>query len=209
VLVYCRLSNYRGVISEPYEDMSLTGNTDNLQSLKDRISSLRPYLVMRDQDTNLQFEVLEIFPDGRRGHISTQTVRELVAMLHDMNVQIEASLPHLTERHKVDISKSIRELQYQDLRYFRYQLCNPYEEPSIFVRKHVVVLSMNPLRAIFTAERLYLVAPVGASALLYLIQGHMEGMLHFFSRQCDRLTVSTGARYDDRERWDTYSSNNY
>jgi hypothetical protein len=46
----------------------------------------------------------------------------------------------------------------------------------VIIRKHVVVLSMNPLRAIVTADRLYLVAPLGAAALLYLIQGHMEGV---------------------------------
>jgi hypothetical protein len=103
-----------------------------------------------------------------------------------------------------DISKCIRELQYQDLRYFRYQLCNPYEEPSVIIRKHVVVLSMNPLRAIVTADRLYLVAPLGAAALLYLIQGHMEGVC-VCVRACvcylRSLTVYyvCGRRYDDGE----------
>lgn len=179
IFISVRLSNYRGGISGSYEDLDV-GDTDNLQTLKDRISSLRPYLVMREQDTDSQFEVLEIFPDGRRGRLFAQTLRDLVSMLHAMNVEIEQKVLGLSERVKTDISKSIRELQYQDLRYFRYQLCNPYEEPSIIIRKHVVVLSMNPLRAIFTAERLYLVVPFGASALLSLVQGHMEGAVYIF-----------------------------
>ena len=72
----------------------------------------------------------------------------------------------------------------------------------MIIRKHVVVLSMNPLRASVTADRLYLVAPLGAAALLYLIQGHMEGVC---ARACVCYVCSLtvyylrGRRYDDGE----------
>jgi hypothetical protein len=39
----------------------------------------------------MQFEVLEIFPDGRRGRISTHTLRDLVSLMHDLNVDIESN----------------------------------------------------------------------------------------------------------------------
>jgi len=70
-------------------------------------------------------------------------------------------------------SHDIREIHYYDLRYLENQF-NAHEEPMILVRKHAVVMSLSPLRAIVTADRIILSVPDGADALLYMLHEHMH-----------------------------------
>lgn len=50
-----------------------------------------------------------------------------------------------------------------------------HEEPMILVRKHAVLLSLSPLRAIITADRVILSVPDGADALLYILHNYLNG----------------------------------
>ena len=70
-------------------------------------------------------------------------------------------------------SHDIREIHYFDLRYLENQF-NAHEEPMILVRKHAVVMSLSPLRAIVTADRIILSVPDGADSLLYMLHEHMH-----------------------------------
>ena len=84
-----------------------------------------------------------------------------------------------------------KELQYNDLRYLMNQF-HTHEEPMILVRKHAVLISLNPLRAIITADRLILVSPNGAESLLYILHDYMKGIIEdsdtIFSNQSHNST---------------------
>lgn len=69
--------------------------------------------------------------------------------------------------------RSIGRLQYRDLRRLEYQF-NPHEEPMVMVRKHAVIFSFTPLRAIVLADRLLFVVPNGADSLLRMLENHMR-----------------------------------
>ena len=70
-------------------------------------------------------------------------------------------------------STDIREIQYYDLRYLENQF-NAHESPMVLVRKHAIIISLSPLRAIVTADRIVLSVPDGADALLYMLHEHMH-----------------------------------
>jgi Mg2+ and Co2+ transporter CorA len=70
----------------------------------------------------------------------------------------------------------MREVQYHDLRHLESQF-NVHEEPTVLVRRHAVLVSFNPLRAIVTANKILLIVPNGADALLYLLHEHMHDMV--------------------------------
>ena len=65
-------------------------------------------------------------------------------------------------------------LNYNDLRHLVHSVAQ-HEEPTIVVRAHAVVVALAPLRAIVLADKMILVVPEGADALLYLLQTHMSG----------------------------------
>jgi hypothetical protein len=74
------------------------------------------------------------------------------------------------------IYRSIREIQFHDLRHLENQF-HTHEEPTVIVRRHAVLVSLNPLRAIVTADRLILIVPDGADALLYMLHDYMHGIV--------------------------------
>ena len=75
-----------------------------------------------------------------------------------------------------DFKRSVSEIQYHDLRYLENQF-HSHEEPTVLVRKHAVLISLNPLRAIVTADRMILIVPDGADSLLYMLHDYMHGKL--------------------------------
>lgn len=79
------------------------------------------------------------------------------------------------QNNSVDNRKNVCEIQYHDLRYLENQF-HTHEEPTVLVRKHAVLISLNPLRAIVTADRMILIVPDGADSLLYLLHDYMHGM---------------------------------
>jgi len=72
--------------------------------------------------------------------------------------------------------RHIREIQYHDLRHLEHQF-NPHEEPTVLLRRHAVLMSLNPLRAVITADKLVLIVPNGADSLLYLLHEHMHSIV--------------------------------
>jgi hypothetical protein len=70
--------------------------------------------------------------------------------------------------------RNIREIHLHDLRHLEHQF-NPHEEPTILIRRHAILISLNPLRAVITADKLMLIVPNGADSLLYMLHEHMHG----------------------------------
>ena len=74
-------------------------------------------------------------------------------------------------------------MQYHDLRYLENQF-HTHEEPTVLVRKHTVLISLNPLRAIVTADRMILIVPDGADSLLYMLHDYMHGEIIIYIVFC-------------------------
>ena len=57
--------------------MGSTG-TDSLESLKDAIAGLKPYMQQRKRDYQKSVNILEILPSGESGYKTTKTLAELL-----------------------------------------------------------------------------------------------------------------------------------
>jgi hypothetical protein len=81
--------------------------------------------------------------------------------------------------------KDVTEIQYHDLRFLENQFQHILV-PTVIVRKHAVLMSLNPLRAIVTADRLILIVPDGADSLLYMLHDFMHGknVLYMLCYEC-------------------------
>ncbi len=62
------------------------------------------------------------------------------------------------------------------MRRLEYQF-TPQEEPTVLVRRHCVLISLDPIRVIVMSERMILVVPDGADSILQLLCTHMEVIL--------------------------------
>lgn len=67
-------------------------------------------------------------------------------------------------------------MQLRDLRRLEY-LFTPQEEPAIFVRRHAVIISLDPLRVVVMADRLILIVPDGADTLIQLLSNQMHSYI--------------------------------
>lgn len=176
----------------------------SLENLKVVLSSLKPYLLSRLQEKRQLVQVLEIYPTGETGYKTAMSLSRLALLVHELVAKIEVKVVdregesfrgdysdrsstaspiigmpaysttgspgEITQRNKIH---DIREIQYYDLRYLENQF-NAHEEPMVLVRKHAVIVSLSPLRAIVTADRIVLSVPDGADALLYMLHEHMH-----------------------------------
>ena len=70
-------------------------------------------------------------------------------------------------------------LKHRDLRRLEYQF-NPLGEPSILVRRHAVLISLDPIRVIIMADRLIMIIPDGADSLLQVLDRHLNCKFDFF-----------------------------
>ena len=172
--------------------------TSTLESLKVVLASLKPFLTRRLQEKRQMVQVLEIYPTGQTGYKTAMNLSRLAQLIHeivskiddhrtaeaDTNVareQFHDPVESSTVEGKTDTgtpsiplkSTDIREIQYYDLRYLENQF-NAHESPMVLVRKHAIIISLSPLRAIVTADRIVLSVPDGADALLYMLHEHMH-----------------------------------
>ena len=61
----------------------------------------------------------------------------------------------------------------KDIRTLDFQF-TPQEDPSVFVRRHAVIISMDPLRAVVMSDRMILLVPEGADTLIELVNKQFQ-----------------------------------
>jgi hypothetical protein len=90
---------------------------------------------------------------------------------HEQGIRVPAY------RMKSLIPSVIPSLLSRDLRRMDF-VSHPNEEPSIRVRKHVVLFSVDPIRAIIMSSRIIiLVPPGGMDQILKIVETYMEGKI--------------------------------
>ncbi len=67
----------------------------------------------------------------------------------------------------------VTDLRLRDVRHLDFQF-NASCEPSIIIRRNVVLLAIDPIRACIMHDRLLLIVPDGADSLLQTLESHME-----------------------------------
>lgn len=93
------------------------------------------------------------------------------SQFHQLNIRIP------TYRIRPQIPSLVPSLLSRDLRRMDF-VAHPNEEPSIRVRKHVVLFSVDPIRAIIMSSRIIiLVPPGGMDQILKIVESYMEGEL--------------------------------
>ena len=76
-----------------------------------------------------------------------------------------------------DVSVGAIQLRIRDLRRLDFNL-NPSEEPSFWVRKHAVLISIDPIRAVVTASRIIIIIPPGGmDNILDILERHLADCL--------------------------------
>lgn len=133
----------------------IENNSDMQKLLYDDII-VRPMFTSEPQNS---FNVYEICSNGTCT-MKLFSVKDLYAFLTQENV----TKPNI---------ENCDELNLRDLRRLDYKL-NPDEEAVIFVRKHIVVFSIDTTRAIITADKLFFIIPNGVDSMLEMLGRHMN-----------------------------------
>jgi len=74
------------------------------------------------------------------------------------------------------------ELRYKDLRSLDEDI-NPHLEPSVIVRRHVVLFLLEPLRLVITSTHLMLIVPQGADEILDILDNHLYSIFSFDNKE--------------------------
>lgn len=112
-------------------------------------------------DLSAKINIYEMCSDGR-AFMKSMTIKELFNLINQEN-------PTNTD----DIN-TCDKVNFRELRRLSYNI-NPNAEATIYVRKHVVILSIDTTRAVITSNRLMFIVPNGADSMLEIIGSHMNG----------------------------------
>jgi hypothetical protein len=89
-------------------------------------------------------------------------------------------------------------LRIRDLRRLDFNL-NPSEEPSFWVRKHAILISIDPIRAVVMASRIVIIVPPGGmDKILDILERHLAECTADFRSSSGKLS-SNGLTADDDE----------
>ena len=86
----------------------------------------------------------------------------------------------------------VGEICYKDLRNLDEDI-NPHLEPSIIVRKHVVIFLLEPLRVLISSTHLMIIVPQGADEILSILDDQMSLIFNQYNstdKSIDKLPSS-------------------
>lgn len=188
------VSSDEGVVSQDTLERPL------FKGIRISVSALKPYLSQSAKPQITHVHVLEIFPDGEKGLSERKSISELLQLIYPKVSPESIGLSRDFQGEKlarqqgcvtfcrrfcqlISIShypiyppfrRETREIQYQDLRHLENQFRN-HDDPIILVRKHAILVAMNPIRAVITANKMFLIAPINSESLLDVLFGYMRG----------------------------------
>lgn len=150
----------------------------DINSIKAAISSLKPYFTKQRKVEASVVQIQEVFRSGESGYRNALTLRGLLEYIHEQVNALEnaTTRENSTKASTLTRRSGTRELRLQDLRHIQDQF-SIHEEPTLIIRRHSVVLSLNPIRAIVTCEKLIVIVPDGADSLLLLLHDHLLSMV--------------------------------
>jgi hypothetical protein len=175
--------------SQPQSKLPLNSQEGDFQSIKAAISALKPYLARKAREGSNVVQIQELFPSGESGYKKSVTIIELLKIIKKevdtvekaertslKSITIASAASESQERQPRLPHHGIREIRLHDLRSLE-EAFSAHEEPIVLIRRHVVIMSLSPVRVIITADKVILVVPNGADSLLYLLHDHMNDVV--------------------------------
>jgi hypothetical protein len=120
---------------------------------------LEPFLSDRKDDKVPAFVVLTLYSNGLSQY-SSWTLRELLGFVHkEVEMRDSSVAPFDDDVH------AIGTIKYRDIRRMESVL-TAHEEPAILVRRHCVLLLLDPVRAVVMSDRMHILVPDGADSMI-------------------------------------------
>lgn len=138
-------------------------DVDDVQA---QIDGLENAVVQRMEARLVLISTMDIYLDSSTcGIVTSMTLHDLLTSLHSYSSDRIPRVGH---------SSAVREIHQHDLRYLSSRLPNQFEQPTFLIRKHVILMSLPPLRAVITAKKITLISPRGADRLLKQLHDYMR-----------------------------------
>jgi hypothetical protein len=182
------------------QSVAINNSRHSVLHFNNSLMDLNPYLDRRIIDKQQIVEMLEIDSSTGKGTCKAMNLRQLLAYVNgivnkidqthalnkaqkppgDSSSGVNAGSTGSDTNNSADDSNvsPVGYLQYRDIRRLEYSF-NPHEEPAVLIRRHAVIFSFTPLRAIVMADRLIFIVPNGADSLLKTLENHMKDWAHW------------------------------
>eukprot|EP01035_Chromulina_nebulosa_P018929 gene18929-24736_t len=173
-------------------------NKEQIDHYYSSFESINPILLKKLADKQQTVLVVEITPNSDTTY-KQLSLRDLLAYINKEAVTIDASnskpngtINPSTTNSNSSLEELINEdnrlrssvydrrkesvvglLKHRDLRRLEFQF-NPLGEPTILVRRHAVLISLDPLRCIVMADKLILIIPDGLDSVLQILGDHLN-----------------------------------
>ena len=164
---------------------------ESINQFNDCLRDLQPYLDRKGDKQNmliaLEISLLTPSSAGNSATSSSQyrtlSIRQLLTYINDQVLKIDqifaktqdTNSDATLEKKSMPTMSPVGYLQYRDIRRLEYGF-NPHEEPSILIRRHAIVFSFTPMRAVIMHDKLLFIVPYGlpgADSLLRVLENHM------------------------------------
>lgn len=168
----------------------------DVHQVSQSVSHMNPFLARRVNEKQQLVVMREVLASGEITSLEI-SLRQLLGCVNHVADSIDAkatdgvelksfgssstnSLNKLNvsdKSEKGDRLSATMNLRVRDLRRLDFHF-NPIEEPSIWVRKHAVMFSVDPIRAIIMGTRIVIVVPPGGmDQILDILERYMRGKI--------------------------------
>jgi hypothetical protein len=171
----------------------------DVQVINQSISYMNPFLTRRSNDKQQLVFMREVQANGDITSLE-MSLRALLGCVNNVADSIDAmesdgleersfgncstaeslnklgatSVANTSAKQSAAINLRVRDLRRLDFNF------NPTEEPSIWVRRHAVMFSVDPIRAIIMGSRIVIVVPPGGmDQILEILEKYMRGYKSF------------------------------
>ena len=195
-----RLGSPRSVSLDDMDVDSITLGNNTIFSQRDvqvvsqSVSYMNPFLAKRANEKQQLVFMREILATGEITSMEI-SLRQLLSSVNNVADSIDAgdidrlesksfgnnsdSSDNLNTTRLIDSKRkqsATINLRVRDLRRLDFNF-NPNEEPSIWVRRHAVLFSVDPIRAVIMGSRIVIVVPPGGmDQILDIVERYMRGL---------------------------------
>lgn len=146
--------------------------SSNNNELDDSVSSINPIFLKRIEQrlpqSGQQILMLEIVAGSSSGNYLNMSLRDLLHYLKDKCNTIDAAMSSGNYF-------AANQIRLRDLRRLDFSF-NSVGQPEMLVRQNVILLILDDIRALVMSDRLILIIPDGADAVLSILQRHIIGI---------------------------------
>lgn len=148
-----------------YKEMSLRDLFDRINHHTMLIDAKLDVFDQKNKDKNEGADSREAFMDGTR--------RPRSSPHRGRSDRYTSSNKHYRKKFYQNVDSTISALRHRDLRRLEYSY-KPVEEPAILIRRHVTLISLDPIRAAVMNDRMIMIVPQGADTLIEMLLQHLQ-----------------------------------